>query len=243
MKNTLVQYQGGGYSGCFWEWNYFFLDKDGEFHDIFSSGSAGIETAERARELLESGIECDVGKYAIPQTTNTFFTYDLTGDKVIIEFSKECNVVNITGVLQWFCENPQPGIDFFAVCSACGDHIDNYNDLTLEDWHGCGGIQTTADTLICCDCCVSWTCGCCDGYVGEGNLFYLEEYKPDDEYKERAAQQLQDDGLTDVCADCLEYRAGLIEEEDQEDMLWASRTTGKPDVFSKAMRWFWDVLA
>lgn len=27
--NILVQYQGGGYDGCIWEWNYFYIDKQG----------------------------------------------------------------------------------------------------------------------------------------------------------------------------------------------------------------------
>ena len=52
MKDTLVQYKGGGYSGCFWEWNYGVFDDDGEFHVIFASGSKGCETAEEMREHI-----------------------------------------------------------------------------------------------------------------------------------------------------------------------------------------------
>ena len=55
MKNVLVQYQGGGYDGCFWEWNFFFIDKDEKFHDIFSSGREGITNQKNADELLVSG--------------------------------------------------------------------------------------------------------------------------------------------------------------------------------------------
>lgn len=240
MKNILVQYQGGGYSGCFWEWNYFYLDKNGKFHDIFSSGRDGIETTKHARELLESGIQVDDYKWTIAQVCGPFYVYDLTDENAIIEFNKECNPVNITGVLQWFCDNPQENIDFFVVCSACGERIDGCNDLSLQNWHGCGGIQSTADTLICCECLTMGTCSCCDEYIGKGDLFYLGgEYAFDDDYKNKAARKMSDDGHDDVCEGCLECQAEQIEQEDQEDMLFASRTTGVPDMFSDEMRWFW----
>lgn len=43
--NILCQYQGGGYDGCFWEWNYFYIDKQGGFHNIAASGRAGRSMA------------------------------------------------------------------------------------------------------------------------------------------------------------------------------------------------------
>ena len=54
-KNVLVQYDGGGYDGCIWEWNYFYIDTDGGFHDIASSGTGGIDNLKEAIELMENG--------------------------------------------------------------------------------------------------------------------------------------------------------------------------------------------
>ena len=43
-RNSLIQYKGGGYDGCFWEWNYAWFDARGHFHDIYSSGYKGCDT-------------------------------------------------------------------------------------------------------------------------------------------------------------------------------------------------------
>ena len=239
MKNTLVQYQGGGYSGCFWEWNYFFLDKDGAFHDVWSSGRDGIGTAEQAKDLFECktlGI--------------SFFTYDLTDDEAIEEFSRECNVVNITGVLQWFEDNPQDGIEFFVLCSECGGRQTDMSELSLEEWHGCGGIQSTADKLICLECHSMGTCGCCNEYVGSDDLIYLNNEgkwnqgseRFEDEHKNKAAVSMLEDGYSDVCSGCLDWKAEQVETEEHEDIVHASFMTGKPDMFSDEMRWFWGTV-
>ena len=241
MKNTLVQYQGGGYAGCFWEWNYFFLDKDGMFLNVFSSGHEGIEITEQAKELFERAIEVEPGRWTIALKCGSFYTYDMTDDKAIEEFSRECNVVNITGVLQWFEDNPQDSIDFFVLCSECGGRQTNWDELSLADWHGCGGIQSTADKLICSECYSMGTCRCCDSYLGNEDLIYLIEYCEHTEqgYMLKAAKQMIDDEYSDVCEGCLIQKAEEIENEEHGDMLHLSLMTGEPDMFSDEMRWFW----
>ena len=192
MKNTLVQYQGGGYDGCIWEWNYYFLDANNLFHDIFSSGHAGITTKGQAEELLESD--------------NTFYTYDLTDDKAIEEFARECNVVNVTSILQWFEDNPQDGIEFFVLCSECGNRQTDLSELSLEEWHGCGGIQSTADKLICSECRSIGSCTYCGEYFGEEAEeldFTAEKIKVVYDLPVGLAQQVLD-GFAPVCGDCLD---------------------------------------
>lgn len=42
---------------------------------------------------------------------------------------------------------------------------------------------------------------------------------------------------------CENVASEKVTEEDRtrfHDLLWLSRTTGKPDMFSDEMRWFWD---
>ena len=229
MKNVLVQYQGGGYEGCFWEWNFFWLDKDGVFYDVFSSGRDGITTDEQAKELLGSG--------------NTHYVYDLTDNKVIDELSKECNVVNLTDLLRWFENNPQDGIKFYLQCSVCHEKIEDLSECSLENWHGCGGIMSTADLLLCSDCLSLGTCDCCNEYIGETDLLVLyhvesdSELVKDNKYLYPAVRAMIDEHFNDVCQYCLDYKAEQLKEMDKKDLLFRSLTTGKPDLFSNDMRW------
>lgn len=211
-RNILVQYQGGGYDGCFWEWNYFYIDKDGKFWNIYSSGRGGIETTEQANELLEQGL----------QVSGSYYTYDMSKEEDIREFVKESNVVNVAGVLKFFEDNPDHGVEFFALCSECGEKIRSYDDLVLENWHGCGGIQSTADVLLCQECYQLGYCDCCEEYVGETEIV---EVNADEHY-----------GLNWICADCKAHHDKEREKQAFEDLKWESFTTGKPDMFSGEMR-------
>ena len=225
--NILVQYQGGGYDGCFWEWNFFYIDKQGGFHDIFSSGHAGIKDI--------------AGLNILDMNDDNVYIYDMADEKAIEEFSRECNVVNVTGVLQWFQDNPDIGVEFFVLCSDCGCRIDDCTEASLEEWHGCGGIASTADKLLCSDCHSSGTCSCCDDYVGSDEITYLGgEYNFDDDYMNKAAREMLDDEYSNVCDNCLRYRAEQIKEQEHTDLLQQSLLTGTPDLFSDDMRWYWD---
>ena len=51
-RNCLYQYQGGGYDGCIWEWNFFLMNNKGKFIDLFSSGFAGIDTKQKAIDYI-----------------------------------------------------------------------------------------------------------------------------------------------------------------------------------------------
>lgn len=175
-KNILVQYEGGGYDGCFWEWNYFYIDKGGGFHNVFSSGRAGIKNLEDAkRELEKEGP----------------FIYDMGSEEEIKSFVTESNAVNVTGVLQFFEDNEELGVEFFVVCSECGRKITDKDDIRLENWHGCGGIATTADLLLCYECHISGTCECCESYVGETEIVKVNS----DEHR----------GLEYICTGCRDY--------------------------------------
>ena len=121
--NILVQYSGGGYSGCIWEWNFFYTDKQGMFHDIYSSGCAGIDNMQDAAGFLE-------------QDKSSTYVYDLNNEQDIESFSKESHPIHVSGVLQWFgkynAHDAESFIDFFAVCSECGGQISDPYDLMIE---------------------------------------------------------------------------------------------------------------
>ncbi len=174
--NILVQYHGGGYDGCFWEWNYFYIDKQGTFHDIQSSGRAGIDNMQDAQELIN-------------KDERHTYIYDMSSEQDIETFCKESNAVHVTGVLQWFEDNPDTGIEFFVVCSACGCKMTDCSEIILSD-----------DKLLCSECYAIGSCSCCESYVGDIEIVKVE---PDEHY-----------GYDYICSDCKEYHA---EERDEQN--------------------------
>ena len=190
--NILVQYQGGGYDGCFWEWNYFYIDKQGTFHDIQSSGRNGIDNLRDAQKLLGCG-----GLHT--------YIYNLDNEQDIIMFSKESHPVHVSGVLQWFEDNPNIGVEFFAVCSACDGHITS-DELTIDE-----------NRLFCDECYYTGECPCCESYVGDTEIVVVN---PDEHYE-----------FDHICSNCKEYHDEKRTEQDIEDLRWQSFCTGKPDMF------------
>ena len=140
LKNTLVQYQGGGYSGCYWEWNFFYIDKDCKFHDIFSSGRAGITTADEALKLLAKG-------------DNHTYIYDLDKPADCDEFAKETNQALVRFVVEWFLENTKD-VELYALCSECGCKIFGFDDLYFQE----------DDNMVCGGCLSVNSCSYCGKY-------------------------------------------------------------------------------
>ncbi|KKN69806.1 hypothetical protein LCGC14_0437520 [marine sediment metagenome] len=157
--NILVCYEGGGYDGCYWEWNYFYIDKQGTFHDIQSSGRAGIDNRQDAEQLIER------------DETHTYI-YNLSNKQDIETFSKETHPVHVSGVLQWFndynAHKAESFIDFFVVCSVCDGQISDHDDMTIED-----------KDLLCYDCYMAGECPCCESYIGQESIIRVN---PDEHY-------------------------------------------------------------
>ena len=150
--NILVQYKGGGYDGCFWEWNYFYIDKQGTFHSIASTGRAGINNKQDAMELLE-------------QDKSSTYVYDLDNEQDIETFSRESNAVHVFGVLRWFEDYNSPDAEFFAVCSVCKEHT-YADDIIVE-----------SREVMCYECYSIGLCPCCVCYVGDTEII---EVNPDE---------------------------------------------------------------
>jgi hypothetical protein len=224
LRHTLVQYHGGGYDGCFWEWNYFYIDHDGEFHDVASSGRAGCSTAEDAETMLA-------------ENRNHTYTYDITDPAAIAEFCRESVPPHVRDVLQWMNNNDVP---FYTACAECGQVIKWAEDIVLEGWHGCGGIASTADTLLCTDCHSTGQCFICGEYVGQSGFGYERDTDDCSESVQYALNEWdEDNGL--ACQWCWEQERDSLIADEQADLLSASLATGTPDLFSDEMRWFWGV--
>lgn len=206
--NILVQYDGGGYDGCIWEYNYFYIDEQGTFENIAASGTGGITNLKDAMDLLENN-------------GNSFSTdvlvYCLDSEEDMKRFAEETACPHVLGVIRWFNNYNMPDAEPFAICLECGCKIVDADEIELIDIHGCGGIMSTADNMLCYECYGARICGCCSEYSKD-----LKEYEG--EY---------------LCEYCIEDAEDKKEEEDHADLLFASLSTGKPDMFSDAMRWMW----
>lgn len=144
--NLLVFYQGGGYDGCIWEWNYFSFDKDGKFHNLFASGRAGIKTEEEALNLSDT------------------HPYDLTNDEDIREFQRENPAPTVIALVKNLNSGKygEYANKLYFVCDDCDANV--YEGGQAVDWHGCGGIMSTADRMVCDDCYSAHTCSECGEY-------------------------------------------------------------------------------
>ena len=151
--NILVQYHGGGYDGCFWEWNYFYIDKQGNFHDIESSGRAGIDNLQDAEKLIEDD-------------ANSTYIYDVSKDEDITMFAKKSNAVHVIGVLQWFNNNLNKlNVQFFAVCGECGCQMGDCEDIVSHE----------SNIILCQDCFSFDECPCCKYYVDETEIVQVNQ--------------------------------------------------------------------
>ena len=147
LSDKLVQYKGGGYDGCFWEWNYFIVRDsqwDVQFYDMFSSGRQGIKSLDKALDLLNH--------------ESSYYEYDLTHDD-LLRFARESNEGHVLGVAKFLYDNL--GIELYVDCSICENEFLAY-DGELSGYEGCGGIAIQATELICEDCQINKRCENCN---------------------------------------------------------------------------------
>jgi hypothetical protein len=161
-KNLLVQYKGGGYDGCFWEWNFFLFDEAGKFHDIGSSGRRAIKTEEKALDLL-AGVEQEFS-WSGPE----FYRYDLTDPEALKEFQAETAASLVAGVVGKVNELYGRDVMYWE-CDECGNKQHD-SEMFHSGYHGNGGIGVTMDGQLCMDCYSSGSCGQCGEYYGSSEL-------------------------------------------------------------------------
>jgi hypothetical protein len=157
MNKLLVQYQGGGYDGCFWEWNYFYFDSEGQFHNLISSGRKGIKNESEAMALMFGDDDNSWGSRGL-------YIYDLNLDNDIQEFFAENAEMSIANVMDKV--NKIDGDIIYLVCSDCGDKIYNSKDLFPTGYKGNGGVGIIYSGYVCSDCYCGGSCGNCGEYYG-----------------------------------------------------------------------------
>jgi len=161
-----VQYKGGGYDGCFWEWNYFVFDSKGVFHDIGSSGRRGIKDRSKALELLNS-----VPKYV----SEGFYQYRLTSKKSVYEFQNEVAATHVSNVVAKVNTIYGKNVMYWE-CDKC-DSKQYDDDMHHDGYKGNGGIGVQMLGKLCSDCYCSGMCDHCGEYDDGDKVMVLVKYK------------------------------------------------------------------
>lgn len=183
----LVQYKGGGYDGCIWEWNFFLLD-NGRFIDIYSSGYKGVSDQEGADRLM-----------AEADDTSSTYVYDLKSEESLLEFTKENNPTNVGRVCQVVNGMLNNDVMFYE-CTYCGERVyPHKSDPILFDednYHGDGGIGIVFEAVLCENCYCN-RCERCEAIIGPDDTArlsadeetYICQYCAEDEEREREAAE------------------------------------------------------
>jgi len=141
-KNTIVQYKGGGYDGCFWEWNYAYYDHDGLFHNLVSSGRNGCSTEEELEEYIH---RVDSG--------NSYYEYDLyclDDEKELNRFGKETPISHLIHVANAI-NNINEDCDIKVACDRCEKIVPVVSAVGVGP-HGIGGIAMEYGDIVCEEC-------------------------------------------------------------------------------------------
>jgi len=150
-RNSVVAYHGGGYDGCFWEWNFAYVDAKGKFYDIFSSGRKAITDGKSLLEALNVDPE------------NEIDVYDMGDEDERQRMANSESVFNAGRLANFFAVNDKFGVTVKLKCDCCGEWVEP-EGCEAEGIHGCGGIMVGADDIICPECHSNHTCWHCGEY-------------------------------------------------------------------------------
>ena len=150
-KNKVVCYKGGGYDGCYWEYNFAYVDKDGNFHDIFSSGYKAITNGKDLLEELNN------------EKADGLDVYDMNDKDDRQRMTTAESVFNAMRVADFFADHTEFEVDIKLQCSCCEKWV-KPEACHAEGIHGCGGIMLAANDIICPECHSSHSCWHCGEY-------------------------------------------------------------------------------
>lgn len=158
-KNSVIAYHGGGYDGCIFEWNFAYVDQNGKFHDIYSSGSIGIHDGEELLEKMNDRDPIDV--------------YDVSDENERHRLADSESVWNAGRVAGFFEENDF-GIKIKLKCDCCNNRV-QAKGCHAENLYGSGGIHVEAGEIICEDCHNQHTCWYCGEYNSDELIHHYED--------------------------------------------------------------------
>jgi hypothetical protein len=168
-SNSLVVYEGGGYDGCFWEFNSFVKDKEGKYHNIHTTGYAGLKDEQLTDEYLSE-------HFATKNISYEFI--NLADEKEILEYTKRANTSNVLhyGTKVNLLYNKLYQISPMVVeCEMCHSIETIFNNDTVigVGLVSNGGISYSNKDIICMECYSQHTCGYCGEFHEDIKDMYL----------------------------------------------------------------------
>lgn len=176
-RSVLIQYQGGGYDGCHWEWNYLLFDARGKFHVIAASGRKGITNRQAALDLLAAKPD----KFGFKSAE--FYSYSLKSTKALNEFQSKCAATHVAGVVEAVNTIVGKPVMFWK-CDGCL-RKQHSSEMFHDGYRGNGGIGVQMLGKLCVDCYSIGICDRCSEYDADdkikatdssGNELYCCEY-------------------------------------------------------------------
>lgn len=153
--NTIYQYKGGGYDGCFWEWNFAFIDKNGKFHDLHSSGRDGAKNKAKLGKRMRN---------------DTSYSYQVDDEKDMLELVTENIAQSLFTIAKPLAAQ---GIDLKVFCTECGNHT-HIKECIADNPVWQGGLAYANKDIICEDCLSEHSCGSCGEYMGSNPANWAE---------------------------------------------------------------------
>jgi hypothetical protein len=142
----VVAYKGGGFNGCWWQWNYFAFDGDGEWFNVYSSGYKGITAPDQFDHTIHFD-ENDNPYFLIRKERCHLYKVDVTEDS--LAFADAYNPGHVAAVAAVM---EKRGIVMRGECDECGEVFD-IRSMDPTNWAGDGhGIQLEANSLVCRAC-------------------------------------------------------------------------------------------
>jgi hypothetical protein len=145
-QNMIVQWEGGGYDGCFWEPNTGIYDSVGTWVPIISTGRGARPNPVREEDDLE-------------------FPFTKEG---MLEFREN---IRDDFAMHTLRAMEELGIKIWWECDVCEQVFDHSEDFSeYEGYQGDGGIGIIEEGLVCTECRDEGSCSHCREYYGKDIL-------------------------------------------------------------------------
>jgi len=152
VRNVLYAYHGGGSDGCIWEWNYSYFDENGEFWNIYSSGSMGCFTEKAMIERIKEGRDIE--------------EINLESELERNHFADNEAIKGVVRCAKFFAEN-NIDVKIRPKCNYCGERFAAIEANHLHAPHNVGGIESSSSQIICQNCWDTHSCDGCDEFFGK----------------------------------------------------------------------------
>lgn len=189
-RNHLYGWKSGGYDGCLWERNFGYVDRNGDWTPIYSTGCDGLDChdlRDRKLEDLQTKYKTKTTGAEVQGLENDLFMGVVNGDIKRNNWTDYglLDSEHIVDVCKKFCEDHSGDVsmivkcldalrraeyDPVCICTECGNTFadfdyDSYEAyIDREAYHGNGGVGVYMTRILCPNCVERVECPTCHGF-------------------------------------------------------------------------------